>query len=330
MQNTLIIGDIHGCFAELQALLDKAGLGDDDAVIAIGDMVDRGPETPQVVKFFQKAPNAIAVMGNHERKHVRAARHEVKLSISQQISKSQLGPDYQDALDWMSVLPLYIQLADAIVVHGYVEPGIPLEQQNPSVLCGTMGGDKILRERYDRPWYEMYDAEKPVIVGHLNYTDTQQPFVYRDKVFGLDTSCVLGKALTGILLPSFRFISVPSRGNLWMQVRRSYQAPMPRPSVPRAHAVNAWSEEHNQELNIFFQKLQVVNDRLMAQIHGVPGYTELAPRQQARFYAELAGKGELTNLLQLMRTGKLELGLLRKIVHDPEKLSQLIKKTTDI
>jgi serine/threonine protein phosphatase 1 len=47
MQKTLVIGDIHGCSIELQALLDKAGLGDGDAVIGIGDIVDRGPETPQ-------------------------------------------------------------------------------------------------------------------------------------------------------------------------------------------------------------------------------------------------------------------------------------------
>ena len=94
MQNTLIIGDIHGCYYELQALLDKAGLGDEDAVIGIGDVVDRGPETPQVVDFFRKTPNTMAIMGNHERKHVRAARHEVKLSISQQISQVQFGPAY--------------------------------------------------------------------------------------------------------------------------------------------------------------------------------------------------------------------------------------------
>jgi hypothetical protein len=62
---------------------------------------------------------------------------------------------------------------------------------------------KILRQRYDRPWYELYDAGKPVIVGHYIYSGTDQPFNYRDKVYGLDTDCVTGKALTGILLPSF-------------------------------------------------------------------------------------------------------------------------------
>ena len=323
MQKTLIIGDIHGCYFELQALLDKAGLGAGDEVIGIGDIVDRGPETPQVVEFFQNTPKAIAIMGNHERKHVRAARHEVKLSISQQISQVQFGPAYPKALAWMSDLPLYIELEHAIVVHGYFEPGIPLEKQNPSVVCGTMGGDHILRQRYDRPWYELYDADKPVIVGHYNYTGTDQPFIYRDKVYGLDTDCVTGKALTGILLPSFQFVSVPSRGNLWMQVRRSYQAPKARPSTPRRTLV-AWSEEQNQEPNFLFQKLQEANSRFLLQVQDIPGYTDLTPRQQSRLYSELIGQGVVPNLLHLTRQGKLDIDLMHKIVHDPERLSQVI------
>ena len=220
---TLVIGDIHGCYVELQALLEKAGLGNRDSIIALGDIVDRGPETPQVLDFFKKIPGARVLMGNHERKHVRAARHEVKLSMSQIISREQFGPVYLEAVAWMATLPLFVELPEAVLAHGYLEPGIPLAQQNPSVLCGTMGGDKMLRERYDRSWYELYTGDKPVMVGHYNYTRTGQPFVYQEKIFGLDTDCVHGKSLTGLLLPSFRFVSIPSRGDLWYQTRRAYR-----------------------------------------------------------------------------------------------------------
>lgn len=72
---TLVIGDIHGCYDEFQALLDKAGLTEGDAIISVGDCVDRGPDTPAVLRFFQEKPNALLIMGNHERKHVRADRH---------------------------------------------------------------------------------------------------------------------------------------------------------------------------------------------------------------------------------------------------------------
>jgi hypothetical protein len=329
MKNTLIIGDIHGCYAEFLALLDKANLGDGDLVIGIGDIVDRGPETPQVVDYFRKTPNTMAIMGNHERKHVRAARHEVKLSLSQQISQAQFGAVYQEALEWMSGLPLYIELELANVVHGYFEPGIALERQIPSVLCGTMGGERILRQHYDRPWYELYNADKPVIVGHYNYTHTDQPFIYHDKVFGLDTDCVTGKALTGILLPSFRFVSVPSRSNLWMQVRRTYQVTKPKPSSRQVSSNVAWSEEQNQELNFLFQKLQEANIRVMSQVQGIPGYQDLTHRQQSRLYSKLVGQGVVQNLLHLTRMEKLDIELMLKIVHDPEQLSLLIDKAIE-
>lgn len=328
MQKTLVIGDIHGCHFELQALLDKAGLGDGDAIISIGDLVDRGPESPQVAAFFQTTPNTQAVMGNHERKHVRAARHEVQLSISQRISQQQFGQIYQDALLWMSGLPLYIELDEAIIFHGYYEPGIALDQQNPSVLCGTMGGEKILRERYTSSWFELYDAEKPAIVGHYNYTHSDQPFVYRDRVFGLDTDCVTGKALTGILLPSFQIISVPSRGNLWGEVRRTYRPPQkklptPRPAIP-------WSEKQDRELNDLFHDLRKANDILAVRLRAYPGYADLPARHQARLVVEMVGMGKVANLLQLVRLGKLNVELLRKIVRDPQQLDRLKRQVAGL
>ncbi len=45
----LIIGDIHGCYVELQDLLEEAELTQGDGIIALGDIVDRGPETPEVL-----------------------------------------------------------------------------------------------------------------------------------------------------------------------------------------------------------------------------------------------------------------------------------------
>ena len=317
---TLVIGDIHGCFDELQALLEKAGLAEEDSILAVGDIVDRGPETPQVLGFFRQKPNARTLMGNHERKHVRAARHEVALSLSQQISRQQLGDVYEDAVAWMGTLPLHIELTDAVIVHGYLEPGIPLDQQNPSVECGTMGGDKILRERYDRPWYELYAGSKPVIVGHNNYTRTDQPFVYKDKVFGLDTDCVHGKCLTGLLLPEFRFVSVPSRGDLWAQARRTYQ----RPRASSQRPVYSWSEQDDQTLLHLIEKVKQDSVDLLARLRSIPGFSELTPRAQAKLYAAETGKGKRADLLQLARLNKLDLETGRKILKDPQEVQKLL------
>ncbi|MDE3090807.1 MAG: metallophosphoesterase [Chloroflexota bacterium] len=87
----LVIGDIHGCWNEFQELLDQAGLSDGDEIIALGNFVDRGPDSPRVLDFFRAQPNARAIQRNHERKHVRSARGEVKAALSQRITRQQQG-----------------------------------------------------------------------------------------------------------------------------------------------------------------------------------------------------------------------------------------------
>lgn len=316
---TLIIGDIHGCYFELQALLDKAGLFDGDSIISLGDFVDRGPDTPQVLDFFRRAPNAHALMGNHERKHVRWARGEVKLAISQHISRQQFRDEYKGAVAWMGGLPLFLELPDAILVHGYLEPGLPLAEQNPSVVCGTMGGDKILRERYERPWYEYEHGDKPVIVGHYNYTDSDQPFIYRDRIFGLDTDCVHGKTLTGLLLPSFRILSVSSRGNLWRQVRRTYNKPVspPKPVIP-------WTAQDELLLDELMEQARSANLTLLTRLQHEPDFRELTPRQQGKRYTENAGAGMFASLMQLERLGRLDNESARKILKEPDAARKLL------
>jgi serine/threonine protein phosphatase 1 len=323
---TLVIGDIHGCYDELQALLDKAGLTEGDAIVSVGDCVDRGPETPAVLDFFQKTPNAFLIMGNHERKHVRAGRHEVKLAQSQQISKIQFGETYPDALAFMDTLPLYLDLPEALVVHGYFEPGLPLSQQRSTVLCGTMGGDKHLRIAYDRPWYELYDGEKPLLVGHHNYSGTDQPFVYRGRVFGLDTDCVTGRALTGLLLPSFRFVSVPSRANHWAQVQQRYSEET-KASHKQTIAAVVWNDDDEKTLLHLIGKVMEQANSIMLELRFEPGFDELSVRKQAKRFSAKAGNGVYAALLHLARLNLLNSAAARKLLKSPENLSAMLHNT---
>jgi hypothetical protein len=321
---TLLIGDIHGCFLELQALLEKAALTQGDAIISLGDCVDRGPETPQVLNFFKEHPNAQVLMGNHERKHVRGSRGEVALARSQQISRIQFGETYLEALEFMSRLPMFIDLPEALLVHGYFEPGLSKEQQTPMVICGHRSGEHYLQARYERPWYELYDGDKPIVVGHQNYTGSDQPFVYRERVFGLDTSCVTGQALTGLLLPSFRFISMPSRGDLWGQVAN--QHPRLVRELPSPPAPVAWSKEDEQALMDLVPRITQLSQTILHELESEPGYAALHPREQARLFGKRAGPGPLGSLLQLSRMGKLEVGLAHRVLRNPEALRTIIQK----
>jgi serine/threonine protein phosphatase 1 len=219
---TLVVGDIHGCYFELLDLLERAGLGDDEEVLAVGDVVDRGPDNRRVLDFFRQRPRASSILGNHERKHLRAARGELEPAPSQRITREQLGADYPACLAFLATFPRHRELPEALVVHGFWEPGVPLERQRDTVVIGTMSGEQHLTKRYDRPWYELYDGPTPLVVGHRDYRGDGQPLVHRDRVFAIDTGCVHGGRLTGLLLPQFRLVSVPARADHWEQTRRAF------------------------------------------------------------------------------------------------------------
>jgi serine/threonine protein phosphatase 1 len=221
IMNTLIIGDIHGCYHELCDLLDKAAIGEEDLVVSVGDLVDRGPDPAAVIDFFLRRRSSIALRGNHERKHVRGG-----LSYSQQVTQAQLGPDrYAGDVAWMATLPYHVEREDVRAVHWGLYPGVPLDDVPEDVRAGTTSGEARLRERFGgRAWYELYDDDKPVAFGHRIVGP--QPLVVRDRIFGLDTGACHGMALSGLLLPARRVISVPARADHWRGVRRQWQVPV--------------------------------------------------------------------------------------------------------
>ena len=81
-QRTIIVGDIHACWQELQRLLERCGRTSEDEVVSVGDLVDRGPEPAEVVRFFREDGNAIAILGNHEDRHVRIVDGELPPALA--------------------------------------------------------------------------------------------------------------------------------------------------------------------------------------------------------------------------------------------------------
>ena len=210
----LVIGDIHGCYEELLALLEAAGISDEDEVISVGDMVDSGPCPADVLGFFRSRPRARAILGNHERKHILWRRGLSEPKPSQRRCRRQLGEEvWNEAVDWFDTLPLWLDLDEATLVHAYVEPGVALEDQRPDVLVGHSAGRAHLDARVNgTPWYETYDGSKPLIVGHKRYGDgAGGPVDASGRLIALDTDCCRGGRLTGVLLPSFELVSVPGR-----------------------------------------------------------------------------------------------------------------------
>ena len=220
MQRTFIIGDIHACYRELVGLLDRAAITDDDVVVSVGDLVDRGPDPEPVLELFRTRPNAVAICGNHERKHIRNV-----MSYSQQVTREQLGEHYAGHVQWMATLPYHWERTDVRVVHYGLYPGVPLADVPEDVRAGTTSGEARLAERFGKGyWYDAYTDDVPVVFGH--HVVGPEPLVARDRVFGIDTGACHGMRLTGLLLPERRLVQVPAREDYWVRVRTQWQVPV--------------------------------------------------------------------------------------------------------
>ena len=221
MSRYIIIGDIHGCFDELMALLSQVGASEEDIVVSVGDLVDRGPDSPRVLQWFVERcarGRAVVLMGNHERKHVRKV-----FSYSQEITRLQFGAGYDAATAWMATLPYYFETAECVVVHAALRPGLPLAEQKEEVLSGTVAGERELQAALgERFWHELYTGPKPVVFGHHVVGD--QPLVERGLIYGMDTGACHGGRLTALVVPGFTLHSVPARADHWEQTKQTWQA----------------------------------------------------------------------------------------------------------
>ena len=350
----LVIGDIHGCFDELRALLDRAGPGEGDQIIALGDAVDRGPDSKRVLDFLRTTPGACSILGNHERKHLRSFNGEIRPALSQKITRRQLGEQaYPDVCAFMETFPRHLVLDEAVLVHGYLEPDLPLEEQRDTVVIGTLSGQRHL-EPLSRPWYELYQGDRPVICGHHDYLLSGQAMVFEDRVFCLDTSCCRGGALTGLLLPEFRLVSVKARRDYWRETQDRYpdlrfggeydqtlawdkidlflEAATGRRDLDphflqRLAQLKQTRQRAEQQMATLLSFLQQKNEQLLSALRAEGPFDELPPREQGSAYARMLAKNDpLSGWLHLARRGLLDLNAVHQRLRTPEQVFNLIQK----
>jgi len=226
MRRTIVIGDVHGCLAELEELLDAVGLNRDDRLVFVGDLVVRGPD-PRGVMALARRLGASAVRGNHEDKLLRhrasvRAREPLAIGSMTQATAAALGAD---DFGWLAQLPYWLRLEqhDALVVHAGMLPGVPIELQRPHVLTNLRGLDELglpIFARTDRLWAASYPApEQPdaphVIFGH----NAEQGVQIHARATGLDTGCVYGGQLTAMVLAEDQPVPPPDhRRDVLVQV----------------------------------------------------------------------------------------------------------------
>src|SRR2546428_5811641 len=109
MDRTIIIGDVHGCYFELTALLEEIGIRDEDRLIFVGDLITKGPANREVLEFIRQRRNCESVLGNHEYlllQHYRG--QQVALEPAHRRTIAELGKDFELFMNLVAKFPYYI------------------------------------------------------------------------------------------------------------------------------------------------------------------------------------------------------------------------------
>src|SRR5215469_13262993 len=242
-----VVGDVHGCRAELESLLaalgyevtrdaDGRAIGahqDGRRAIFVGDLVDRGPDTSGVLRLVMGmvvAGDALCVPGNHEAKLLRALRGRgVQITHGLAESLAQLGAETAEFRDNVE------RFLDGLVSH-YVLDGGRLVVSHAGLterlqgrasarvrdfcLFGETTGETDeygLPVRY--PWAEEYRGRAMVLYGHTPVPTPE----WLNNTLCLDTGCVFGGKLTALRYPERELVSVPA-AEVYYQPARPFPA----------------------------------------------------------------------------------------------------------
>ncbi|HET9893595.1 MAG TPA: polynucleotide kinase-phosphatase [Streptosporangiaceae bacterium] len=245
-----VIGDVHGCIAELESLLTELGYRlhrderqrpvgghhpDGRMAVFVGDLVDRGPDTPGVLRLVMgmtAAGDALCVPGNHESKLLRALRgRKVQVSHGLAESLAQLAAEPEEfrtrVETFLDGLVSHYVLDDGklVVSHaGLTErlQGRASARVRSFCLYGETTGETDefgLPVRY--PWANDYRGPAMVLYGHTPVPATE----WVNGTLCLDTGCVFGGRLSALRYPERELVSVPA-------TRVYYEPARPFPANP--------------------------------------------------------------------------------------------------
>ena len=262
-----IIGDLHGCCDELEALLQQLGYvpvqqddnplwgnrsfqhPEDRKVVFLGDLVDRGPrilDTLRLVRNMVVAGSALCVPGNHDMKLMRKLRAkdvQVKHGLAQSIAEIEALPEdiresfSRDAADYLDGLISHYVLDGGKLVVAHA--GMRAEMQGRGsgkvrefALYGETTGETDefgLPVRYN--WAAEYRGRATVVYGHTPVPEPE----WLNRTTNIDTGCVFGGKLTALRWPEREFVSVPAARTYCEPARPFLPDPEKEPSLTSQH-----------------------------------------------------------------------------------------------
>ncbi len=154
---TYCIGDVHGCFAELEALLDVIKFNPTkDQLYFVGDLVNRGSDSLKVLRFIKQLPNTTVILGNHDL-HLLELYYQVVDFESEHLRQVLNAPDCDELITWLKNQHLlcYEQKFNAAIVHAGILPQWDLHQ----ALTLAAEAEKILQSGSPDFFQNMYGDE---------------------------------------------------------------------------------------------------------------------------------------------------------------------------
>jgi protein phosphatase len=236
-----IIGDIHGCCDELKDLLQKLGYDESfrppegRKAIFLGDLVDRGPDTPGVLKIVMPmvaAGTALCVPGNHDIKLLRKlSGKNVQITHGLDKSLEQLEDETEEFCREVS------KFLDSLISHYVLDGGklvvahAGMRQDMQGRASGAVRQFALFGEttgetdelglpiRFD--WARDYKGDSFVVYGH---TPVEEPEWF-NRTLNIDTGCVFGGKLTALRYPEMEIVQVEAK-EAYAEGRRVRRKPL--------------------------------------------------------------------------------------------------------
>ncbi len=212
-QKFIAIGDIHGCYHSMVALLQKLEPYYDRQFVFVGDYIDRGPASKKVVDYlleFREKVDCVFLRGNHEQMLLDAFDNGEKsmwmMNGGRATLQSYNGNDVSVILpeshkEFYEQTRLFYETDEYFFVHAGLSPAKTIAES----IEDNNEVQEFLWERshlnaFETPW------EKTVVFGH---TPRPKP-IQKDHMIGIDTGCVFDRIgygkLTAVLLPEEEFV----------------------------------------------------------------------------------------------------------------------------
>ena len=174
------VGDVQGCDAPLGRLLAEIDFSPSrDTLFVLGDLVNRGPASAQVLRrLMALGPAAQCVLGNHDLHLLAVAAGAGRLKPLDTLDELLQAPDREAMLDWLRQQPLAIWQHDVLMVHAGVLPSWTVEH----TLALAAEVEAVLRG--------------PDLSDFLHHMYGNTPAAWRDDLKGTDRLRVVVNALT--------------------------------------------------------------------------------------------------------------------------------------